>query len=114
MHSATAQRALPSMRARALCAAQNVEAMLGDQWASLRQARRVRGPPRGGLGRALLLLNRMRFFIKRYLAFVFVEVVRPQWHAMCERVASASSLDQARPCLSASQGGTGHGSHLTP
>ena len=78
---------------------QNVEAMLGDQWAALRQARHVRGAPRGGLGRALLLLNRMRFFVKRYLAFVFVEVVRPQWHAMCERIAAATSLDQARNFL---------------
>lgn len=49
-----------------------------------------------GLQAVLALLGRMMFFIKRYLAFMFLEVIDPQWHAMMQQVQSASSLDEVR------------------
>jgi hypothetical protein len=43
---------------------------------------------------SLALLNRMIFFVQRYLHFVFLEVIDPQWHIMLGRIHSAASLDE--------------------
>jgi hypothetical protein len=77
---------------------QSVEAMLRDRWFELRRTRvlRRRAVPQG-LQAVLGLLGRMMFFVKRYLAFMFLEVIDPQWHTMMQRVQSASSLDEVCP-----------------
>ena len=45
---------------------------------------------------ALALLNRMIFFVQRYLHFVFLEVIDPQWHIMLTNIEHATSLDEVR------------------
>lgn len=49
------------------------------------------------LTRVLLLVNRMLVFVQRYLHFVTVEVIDPQWHIMMSRISDADSIDEVRP-----------------
>lgn len=79
---------------------QVVEGKLGETWKQLTRARmlRFRKPEERSaqrtLMRVLLLINRMLVFVQRYLHFVTVEVIDPQWHVMMSRIADAASIDE--------------------
>lgn len=81
---------------------QVVEGKLGETWKQLTRARMLlfkkpeeRAAQRT-LMRVLLLINRMLVFVQRYLHFVTVEVIDPQWHIMMSRISAASSIDEVR------------------
>ena len=82
---------------------QVVEGKLGETWKQLTRARmlRFRKPEEQGaqrtLMRVLLLINRMLVFVQRYLHFVTVEVIDPQWHIMMTKIADAASIDEVWP-----------------
>eukprot|EP00892_Ulva_mutabilis_P005707 jgi/Ulvmu1/3508/UM162_0015.1 len=85
---------------RHLLNCKGVEGNLGETWKQLSRARmlRFRKPEERGaqrtLMRVLLLINRMLVFVQRYLHFVTVEVIDPQWHMMMTKIKDAASIDE--------------------
>lgn len=76
---------------------QSVESALAKRWFHLRRTKllgRQHKRENGVLMASLALLNCMIFFVQRYLHFVFLEVIDPQWHIMLSRIHSAASLDE--------------------
>lgn len=81
---------------------QATESALANRWFLLRCAKRLghrQEEEVATMMAALALLNRMLFFVQRYLHFVFLDVIDPQWHTLLSRVAAATSLDEVRRCL---------------